>query len=78
MAESVVIEIVGEGRTDSGRGGNQPERPTTGVVPIIVHRLCNQPEPMRIRRRPLPFLQGKGWVESRTCTCNQRKGVRTR
>jgi hypothetical protein len=61
-----VIEIVGEGRTDSGRGGHQPDAPTTGVVPVLVHRLCDRPVSMRIRRRPLPFLQGKGlWQKVR-------------
>ena len=62
---SLVIEIVGEGRTDSGRGGDKPEVPTNGV-PILVHRLCDQPEAMMVRRRPLPFLQGKGlWQKVR-------------
>jgi hypothetical protein len=61
-----VIEIVGEGKTDRGRGGDQPEPPTTGVVPNLVHRLCDRPESMRVRRRPLPFLQGKGlWQKVR-------------
>lgn len=61
-----VIEIIGEGRTDRGRGGDQPERPTTGVLPILVHGLCDRPESMRVRRRPLPFLQGKGlWQKVR-------------
>jgi hypothetical protein len=55
-----VIEIVGEGKTDRGRGDDQPAPPTDGVVPIFVHRLCNRPKTMRVRRRPLPFLQGKG------------------
>ncbi len=62
-----VIEIVGEGRTDSGRGGDQPELPTSGVVPVLVHRLCDRPSSMRVRRRPLPFLQGKGvWQKLRS------------
>ncbi len=54
-----VIEIVGEGKTDHGRGGDQPKPPTTGVLPILVHRLCERPESMRVRKRPLQFLQGK-------------------
>jgi hypothetical protein len=54
-----VIEIIGEGRTDRGRGGDQPERPTTGVLPILVHGLCDRPDSMRVRRRALQFLQGK-------------------
>jgi hypothetical protein len=61
-----VIDIVGEGKTDRGRGDEQPAPPTDGVVPIFVHRLCNRPGTMRVRRRPLPFLQGKGlWQKVR-------------
>jgi hypothetical protein len=61
-----VIEIIGEGRTDRGRGSDQPERPTTGVLPILVHRLCDRPDSMRVRRRLRPFLQGKGlWQKVR-------------
>lgn len=55
-----VIEIIGEGKTDIGRGNDGPEVPTRGVVPILVHRLCDRPDSMRVRRRPLTFLQGKG------------------
>jgi hypothetical protein len=61
-----VIEIVGEGKTDRGRGDDQPGPPTAGVVPIFVHRLCDRPNSMRVRRRPLPFLHGKGlWQKVR-------------
>jgi hypothetical protein len=61
-----VIEVVGEGKIDRGSGSDQSESPTTGVVPILVHSLCDRPESMRVRRRPLPFLQGKGlWQKVR-------------
>jgi hypothetical protein len=61
-----VIEIVGEGKTDRGQGTDQPEAPTNGVVPVLVHRLCDRPDSMRVRQRPLPFLQGKGlWQKVR-------------
>ena len=56
-----VIEIVGEGKTDLGPGGDGPERPISGVVPILVHQLCDRPASMHVLRRPLPFLQGKGF-----------------
>jgi hypothetical protein len=59
-----VIDIVGEGKTDRGQGADRPEAPTDGVV--LVHRLCDRPDSMRVRRRPLPFLQGKGlWQKVR-------------
>ena len=62
----IVIEIVGEGKVDRGRGGEGPQPPTTGVLPILVHRLCDRPGSMRVRLRPLPFLQGKGlWQKVR-------------
>ncbi len=54
---SSVIEIIGEGKTDLGQGGVRPEPPTTGVLPILVHRLCNRPESMQVLKRPLQFLQ---------------------
>ncbi len=59
--ESVrVIEIIGEGKTDIGNAQDRPEPPTRGVVPILVHRLCQEPEAMLVRRRPMTHLQGKG------------------
>jgi hypothetical protein len=62
----LVIEIVGEGKTDRGQGDDQPGPLTAGVVPILVHRLCDRPNSMRVQRRPLPFLQGKGlWQKVR-------------
>jgi hypothetical protein len=61
-----VIEIVGEGKTDRGRGGDRPEPPTTGVLPILVHGLCDRPESMWVRQRPLQFLIGKAlWQKVR-------------
>jgi hypothetical protein len=65
-AHEPVIEIIGEGKTDRGRGADRPEPPTTGVLPILVHGLCDRPQAMRVRHRPLPFLQGKGlWQKVR-------------
>jgi hypothetical protein len=57
-----VIEIIGEGKTDIGKG-TDPEVPKTGVVAILVHTLCGRPANMRIKCRAGPFLQGKGWVQ---------------
>jgi hypothetical protein len=56
---ALVIEIFGEGKTDVGTGtGEQP--PTKGVLPILVHRLCDRPPQMVVKRRAYAFLQGKG------------------
>ncbi len=54
-----VIEIIGEGKTDIGKGHDRPEPLTRGVVPILVRRLCQEPEAMQVRRRPMTHLQGK-------------------
>ncbi len=59
------LEICGEGRTDIGhvappgmtRSG--PESPTEGIVPVLVHKLCGQPDTMKVVRRAVPFLPGK-------------------
>lgn len=57
----VVIEVIGEGKTDvSPKEDAAPQRPTSGVVPVLVHRLCGSPDSLRVKRRPFRFLQGKG------------------
>lgn len=61
-----VIEVVGEGRTDHGQGHDQPDAPTSGVIPVLVHLLCDRPDSMRVRSKPLPRLRGKGlWQKVR-------------
>ena len=55
----VVIEVFGEGRTDVGSGA-EAARPTSGVVPILLHRMCDRPAQMLVKRKPTQFLQGKG------------------
>ncbi len=57
----VVIEVVGEGKTDIGptTPGAKVESPTVGVVPVLLHRLCGEPASMRVKRRKVAFLQGK-------------------
>ncbi len=61
-----LIEIVGEGKSDRGQTSDLPGPPNVGVVPVLVHLLCESPQSMRVRRRPLPFLQGKGlWQKVR-------------
>ena len=78
--EVQVIEIVGEGRTDIGREGDRPEVPT-GIVPVLVHRLCDKPDSMRVRRKPFPFLEKKKslwqkvWLAKRQASCNGSAGI---
>jgi hypothetical protein len=60
----VVIEVVGEGRTDVGltetaSEPSEPLPPQAGVVPILVHALCGKPGAMLVKRRPYSALQGK-------------------
>src|SRR5438309_8522462 len=41
----IVIEVVGEGKTDIGPTAPEPkaEPPTVGVVPVILFKLCGEP-----------------------------------
>ena len=61
-----VLEICGEGRTDIGnvisptKSRTEPQPPTEGVVPVLLHKLCGEPATMRVVRRAVPHLQGKG------------------
>jgi Domain of unknown function (DUF4276) len=57
-----VIEIFGEGKTDIGKETDS-EEPKTGVVAILVHTLCGEPVNMRVKRKAVPFLSGKGWTQ---------------
>ena len=58
--DTVVIEVIGEGKADVG---NKPDLqpPTTGIVPILTHKLCGKPDHMRVKRKVLSSLQGKGF-----------------
>jgi hypothetical protein len=55
----VVIEVYGEGKTDVGHDPS-PQRPTRGVVPILLSTLCGKPSRMRVKRYGMPFMQGRG------------------
>ena len=56
-----VLEIIGEGKTDLGGNGGvapfQAEMPTDGVLPVLVHKLCGEPNELRVVRRKLATLQ---------------------
>jgi len=60
----VVIEVIGEGRTDVGlverpSEPSEPATPDRGVLPILVHTLCGKPAAMLVKRRTYSLLQGK-------------------
>jgi hypothetical protein len=59
---AIVIEVFGEGKTDIGNEVG-PQSPDKGVVPILVHRLCDRPAQMSVKRRAYAFLQGKGLAQ---------------
>lgn len=60
----IVLEVFGEGKTDIGKGSAVERFPEKGVVPILVHRLCNTPASMRVKTNA--HLQGKGlWQKVR-------------
>ena len=56
---NVVIEVIGEGIADIGSEKNS-DLPDSGIVPILLHKLCGKPSRMRIKRKPIAFLSGKG------------------
>jgi hypothetical protein len=62
-ALDVTLELFGEGKTDIGKAEGVPVRPTSGVLPRLLHSLCGKPDNMLVKRRPVSFLQGKGWVQ---------------
>ena len=57
--DNVVIEIHGEGKTEL-RHDPKPRPPDHGVVPILVYKLCGEPDRMLVKRYGVPFLQQKG------------------
>lgn len=59
----VTPELFGEGKTDIGKGEGVPVRPTSGVLPCLLHALCGKPSSMLLKRRPVSFLHGKGWAQ---------------
>ena len=72
----VVLEVFGEGKTDIGTESSQPRKPIEGVVPILVHRLCDKPARLRVKTKRFAFLQGKrlwqkAWFAKRQASYNQ-------
>jgi hypothetical protein len=63
---NTMVYVFGEGKTDIG-GSDAPELPTKGVVPILVHALCDKPRQMRVKRESVAFLEGKGLWQKVRC-----------
>jgi hypothetical protein len=63
---NATVYVFGEGKTDIG-GSDESELPTKGVVPILVHALCDKPGRMRVKREPVAFLEGKGLWQKVRC-----------
>ena len=59
LETNVVIEVMGEGVADIG-SEQKSDLPDSGIVPILLHKLCGKPSRMRIKRKPVAFLSGKG------------------
>lgn len=58
----LIIEILGEGPTEVA-GVTGPERPTRGVLPILVYKICQRPAEMWVRCRRISFLLQKGGLQ---------------
>lgn len=60
---NIVIEVTGEGRTDiggsKGPGSSEAGTPTSGIVPVLLHKLCGQPKEMQVRRHSVASLERK-------------------
>jgi hypothetical protein len=56
---NVVIEVIGEGIADIG-SEQKSDLPDSGIVPILLHKLCGRASRMRIKRKPFALLSGKG------------------
>lgn len=56
----VVIQIIGEGKTESGRDRSDLQSPKSGVLRIIVHKLCGNPYDIKFDFKPFHSLQQGG------------------
>ena len=54
----IVLEIIGEGRTELGVDADLTT-PKSGVVTILVRKLCGNPTQMRVKPKRFDELQGK-------------------
>ena len=54
--DTVVVEIFGDGKTEV-RLDTELQRPSKGVLSILVYKLCGKPQRMRVKSMPYPHLQ---------------------
>ncbi len=62
-SNDVVLEVYSEGKGDIGGEQGVVARPTFGVLPRLLHALCDRPPNMLLKPYRTPFLQGKGWTQ---------------
>ncbi len=56
----VIIQIIGEGKTESGRDRSDLQSPVSGVLRIIISKLCGNPIDLEIIFKPFHSLQQGG------------------
>ncbi len=72
-ALEIVIEVFGEGSTDVGAMTHLPSCADSGIVPILLRRLCGEPQHLRVRRMSYMFLREKHrWQKVRGAKRNAR------
>lgn len=58
--KQVIIQIIGEGKTESGRDRSDLQSPKSGVLRIIVRKLCGNPYDIKFDFKPFHSLQQGG------------------
>lgn len=76
----IVIEVFGEGVTDLGESSDKPRLPDSGVVPVLLHKLCDSPPNLRVKTKRVSFLvkgslSRKAWFAKRQAKYNGASGV---
>jgi hypothetical protein len=62
-SNDVLLELYGEGKSDIGGEHGVVGRPVFGVLPRLLHSLCDRPSNMLVKIYRTPFLHGKGWAQ---------------
>ena len=56
----VVIEVFGEGVADIGKYDSPTQEPKSGILPILVKRMCGKPPRMRVKGTRISHLERGG------------------